>query len=89
MNAPLRSTSGNSYFTNPNEKDAPSLLTDIGSKAKNKSGPNTQQRGRVLKIVVFVHGFQVRVKCSKLWLNCTDVLVLFRHCWFCSLIFLR
>ncbi|KAG5566317.1 hypothetical protein RHGRI_002051 [Rhododendron griersonianum] len=58
INAPLRSTSGNSYFTNPNEKDTPSLLTDIGSKAKNKSGPNTQQRGRVLKIVVFVHGFQ-------------------------------
>lgn len=89
INAPLRSTSGNSYFTNPNEKDTPSLLTDIGSKAKNKSGPNTQQRGRVLKIVVFVHGFQVCVKCSTLWLNCTDVLVLFRHCWFCSLIFSR
>lgn len=65
VNAPLRSTSGNSYFAHPNQKDAPSLLTDIGSKAKHKvSGPGPQQQGRVLKIVVFVHGFQVCVECS-------------------------
>ncbi|XP_057501083.1 uncharacterized protein LOC130785064 isoform X3 [Actinidia eriantha] len=59
VNAPLRSTIGNSYFSNFNQKDASPLLADIGSKAKNKlSAPKPQQRGRVLKIVVFVHGFQ-------------------------------
>ncbi|GFY94301.1 putative serine esterase family protein [Actinidia rufa] len=59
MNAPLRSTIGNSRFSNFNQKDASPLLADIGSKAKNKlSAPKPQQRGRVLKIVVFVHGFQ-------------------------------
>ena len=59
VNAPLRSTVGNSYFSNLNQKDASPLLDDIGSKANNKlSAPSPQQSGRVLKIVVFVHGFQ-------------------------------
>ena len=59
VNAPLRSTSGNSYFSNLNQKDPSPLLADIGSKANNKlSAPRPQKSGRVLKIVVFVHGFQ-------------------------------
>ncbi|XP_028099566.1 uncharacterized protein LOC114299069 isoform X4 [Camellia sinensis] len=59
VNAPLRSTSGNSYFTHLNQKDTSSLSTDIGFKGKNKlSAASPQQNGRVLRIVVFVHGFQ-------------------------------
>ncbi|KAL6976588.1 hypothetical protein U1Q18_025377 [Sarracenia purpurea var. burkii] len=59
VNAPLRTTSGNSYFTHLNQKDTFSSLTDIGSKSRNKvSATSPQQNGRVLKIVVFVHGFQ-------------------------------
>ncbi|XP_052185712.1 uncharacterized protein LOC127797152 isoform X2 [Diospyros lotus] len=59
VNAPLRTTSGNSYFTDLNQKNASSFLTDIGSKAKKKlPTASPQQSSRVLKIVVFVHGFQ-------------------------------
>uniref|UniRef100_A0A5B7C301 DUF676 domain-containing protein n=1 Tax=Davidia involucrata TaxID=16924 RepID=A0A5B7C301_DAVIN len=58
VNAPLRSTSGNSYFSNLDHKDTSTLLTRIGSKAKSKLTGASPQQGRVLKIVVFVHGFQ-------------------------------
>ncbi|KAL7199346.1 hypothetical protein ACSBR2_021602 [Camellia fascicularis] len=59
VNAPLRSTSGHSYFSYLNQKNTSGLLTDISSKAKNKSSvASNHQNGRVLKIVVFVHGFQ-------------------------------
>ncbi|KAL7202592.1 hypothetical protein ACSBR1_034122 [Camellia fascicularis] len=59
VNAPLRSTSGNSYFTHLNQKDTSSLSTDIGFKGKSKlSAASPRQNGRVLRIVVFVHGFQ-------------------------------
>lgn len=59
VNAPLRSTSGNSYFSQLDEKDTHPTLVGIGSKALNSlSGSGTRQSGRILKIAVFVHGFQ-------------------------------
>ena len=60
VNAPLRSTSGNSYFSRADQKNKVSPLSEVGSKAMDKlSGVSSRQSGRVLKIVVFVHGFQV------------------------------
>lgn len=57
MNGPLRTTSGNSYFSSVNKKDTSGMVTEL--KSVNKlSGASPQQSGRVLKIVVFVHGFQ-------------------------------
>ncbi|KAK9288972.1 hypothetical protein L1049_017443 [Liquidambar formosana] len=57
--APLRTTSGNSYFSQMDQKDIPSLPTGSGRKASNKlTSASPQQNGRILKIVVFVHGFQ-------------------------------
>lgn len=59
VNAPLRSTSGNSYFIHREPKDANSLLVETHSKGTKKiNGGSPCQNGRVLKIVVFVHGFQ-------------------------------
>ncbi|KAK3021189.1 hypothetical protein RJ639_046603 [Escallonia herrerae] len=59
VNAPMHSTSGNTYFSNLDQKDAHSILSGIGSKPVNKlSGASPRQSGRVLKIVIFVHGFQ-------------------------------
>lgn len=59
VNAPLRSTSGNSYFIHREPKDANSLLIETHSKGSKKiHGATPCQNGRVLKIVVFVHGFQ-------------------------------
>ncbi|CDP14916.1 unnamed protein product [Coffea canephora] len=59
VNAPLRSTSGNSYFSRADQKNKVSPLSEVGSKAMDKlSGVSSRQSGRVLKIVVFVHGFQ-------------------------------
>lgn len=57
INAPLRSTSGNSYFNQLDLKDANSSLSEFGSYTRNTSS-GVNARGRVLKIVVFVHGFQ-------------------------------
>lgn len=59
VNAPLRTTSGNSYFSLLDQKDAHSTLAGIGSNALSSlSGSAPRQSGRVLKIAVFVHGFQ-------------------------------
>ncbi|XP_009764933.1 uncharacterized protein LOC107789960 [Nicotiana tabacum] len=59
VNAPLRSTSGNSYFIHREPKDAKSLLAGTNFKGTKKiPGVSPCQNGRVLKIVVFVHGFQ-------------------------------
>ncbi|KAF8411625.1 hypothetical protein HHK36_004183 [Tetracentron sinense] len=56
VNAPLHTNSGNSYFS---PLDASSLLMGPDVKVVNKlSGAGPQRVGRVLKIVVFVHGFQ-------------------------------
>lgn len=60
VNAPLRPTSGNSYLSHLEQKDADILLpVMVDSKAiKKSSDACPQQNGRSLKIVVFVHGFQ-------------------------------
>ncbi|OVA03332.1 protein of unknown function DUF676 [Macleaya cordata] len=59
MNAPLRTRSGNSFFTPLDQKDASSMLMGTRVNAGNKlSGTGPQRNGRVLRIVVFVHGFQ-------------------------------
>lgn len=59
VNVPRRTTSGNSYFSQLDQKDTPNLLTAPLFNAVNKSSvASPQQNGRVLKIVVFVHGFQ-------------------------------
>ncbi|PIN22649.1 hypothetical protein CDL12_04633 [Handroanthus impetiginosus] len=59
VNAPVRSTSGNSYFSQVEKKDTNSSIDGLGADPSNKlSGASTRQNGRVLKIVVFVHGFQ-------------------------------
>lgn len=53
VNAPLRSPSGNSYFRNMDPKDIKTILPEIDS-----SFSSNKQKGRILKIAVFVHGFQ-------------------------------
>ncbi|KAL9682412.1 hypothetical protein QQ045_014210 [Rhodiola kirilowii] len=62
VNSPLRTTSGNSYFLNLNLKDVPSLHRESVLKANNisnnSSSDNNLHKNLVLKIVVFVHGFQ-------------------------------
>ncbi|KAF6163663.1 hypothetical protein GIB67_036123 [Kingdonia uniflora] len=58
MNAPFRTTSGNSYFS-MDQKDTNNIFMGAGVKAVNKlPGAAAQRNGHVLKIVVFVHGFQ-------------------------------
>nr|XP_011464776.1 PREDICTED: protein FAM135B-like isoform X1 [Fragaria vesca subsp. vesca] len=59
MNAPRRTTSENSYLRHLDVLNAPGLETGSGSESVNKqSGYSSSKRNRVLKIVVFVHGFQ-------------------------------
>ncbi|KAK4427205.1 hypothetical protein Salat_1489400 [Sesamum alatum] len=59
VNAPVRATSGNSYLSHVDQKETNSLTAGVGSDSSNKlSGASPRQNGRVLKIVVFVHGFQ-------------------------------
>ncbi|KAL7153367.1 hypothetical protein ABFS83_04G163900 [Erythranthe nasuta] len=58
VNAPVRATSGNSYFSQLDQKDIQNVIADVDSKPSNKLSGETRQNGRVLKIVVFVHGFQ-------------------------------
>nr|XP_043610497.1 protein FAM135B-like isoform X2 [Erigeron canadensis] len=53
VNAPLRSLSGKSYFRNMDPQDAKVSPPEIDS-----SFSSNKQRGRILKIAVFVHGFQ-------------------------------
>lgn len=60
VQAPLHMTSGNLYFSHPDQRENPGLHVKSSSEAVKKStGPSSHQVGRVLKIVVFVHGFQV------------------------------
>nr|GMC72134.1 protein FAM135B-like [Ipomoea batatas] len=59
INAPLRTTSGFSYFIHREEKDTDIADSGFGSKAINKlTDGSPGKNARVLKIVVFVHGFQ-------------------------------
>ncbi|MFS7989048.1 putative protein alpha/Beta hydrolase [Helianthus anomalus] len=53
VNAPLLSQSGNTYFRNMDPKDTNGVLPQIDS-----SFSSNKQKGRILKIAVFVHGFQ-------------------------------
>lgn len=59
VNAPLRSASSHSYFIETNQKDASGVTSDCRPSPTIMS-PSTSPRSndRVLKIVVFVHGFQ-------------------------------
>lgn len=59
LNAPRRTTSENSYLRNLDVINSPGLLSGSGSESVNKrSSYSSPKKGRVLKIVVFVHGFQ-------------------------------
>ncbi|XP_076886998.1 uncharacterized protein LOC143537009 [Bidens hawaiensis] len=53
VNAPLLSPSGNTYFRNTDPKDSNGTITRI-----DPSFSSTKQKSRILKIAVFVHGFQ-------------------------------
>jgi len=58
INAPRRTCSGNSYLGHSDQKAPTNLLTEL--KTVNKlPGPDQRLNGRELKLVVFVHGFQV------------------------------
>lgn len=58
VNAPRRSTSGNSFFSHQEQKDTHGIHSEIDSKTINKFSGTPYKNGRVLKIVIFVHGFQ-------------------------------
>lgn len=59
ISAPLRTTSLNSYFNHLDQKDTRSVLIGPSFKASSRSfRASPQHDGPVLKIVVFVHGFQ-------------------------------
>ncbi|XP_030494784.2 uncharacterized protein LOC115710561 isoform X1 [Cannabis sativa] len=58
MNAPTRATSENSYLRHLDVINSPALLSARGSEAVKLTGTNKPKNGRVLKVVVFVHGFQ-------------------------------
>ncbi|KAJ4952502.1 hypothetical protein NE237_029334 [Protea cynaroides] len=58
VNAPFRTTSGNSYFNSLDPKDTSSILMEPSISSINKSCGGPQRNGRVLRVVVFVHGFQ-------------------------------
>lgn len=62
MNAPFRTRSGNSYFTPLGQKDTASILMGTRVTGGNQlSGTGTPRNSRILRIVVFVHGFQVYI----------------------------
>ncbi|KAK6153349.1 hypothetical protein DH2020_012988 [Rehmannia glutinosa] len=50
VNAPVRSTSGNSYFSQLDQKDTNSLIAGVDLNPSNKLAGATRQNGRVLKI---------------------------------------
>ncbi|XP_062027272.1 uncharacterized protein LOC133743376 [Rosa rugosa] len=59
LNAPRRTNSENSYLRHLDVLNSPGLQSVYGSESVNKqSGYSSSKKGRVLKIVVFVHGFQ-------------------------------
>ena len=59
VNAPLSSTKGIFSFNQLDPKYTNGLVAGADSIPSNKLSGTTRQTGRVLKIVVFVHGFQV------------------------------
>lgn len=56
INAPRRTASDKSYF---NHLDLNSLTGPASEPVKQFSGSSPQEKRRVLKVAVFVHGFQV------------------------------
>ncbi|KAL1531794.1 protein FAM135B-like isoform X3 [Salvia divinorum] len=58
VNAPLCSTKGIFSFNQLDQKYTNGLVAGVDSIPSNKLSGTTRQTGRVLKIVVFVHGFQ-------------------------------
>lgn len=73
VNAPRRSTSGNSYFSHQEQKDTHGIRSEIDSKTINKFSGTPYKNGRVLKIVIFVHGFQACSFCYLTPLLCCVV----------------
>lgn len=62
MNAPRRSISENSYLRRFDMIDAIGKESGASSEAIDKlPGSVTERSGRILKIVVFVHGFQASI----------------------------
>lgn len=60
INAPRRTISANSYFSHFDFKDSARLVSGSSFETtKKQSGAGPQQNGCILKVVVFVHGFQV------------------------------
>lgn len=60
INAPSHSLSGNSLLNPWNQENTKDLNGRVSPPSDRQLlGANTHQNGRVLKIVVFVHGFQV------------------------------
>ena len=57
MNAPRRTNSDNSYLRNLGLINSPSSQTGLNLDSANKISAS-QSSARVLKIVIFVHGFQ-------------------------------
>lgn len=62
INVPKRSTSGDPYIHKADQKGSTNLLSELKAVGK-FSGADHQSRGRILKVVVFVHGFQVTIGC--------------------------
>ena len=58
INAPRRSYSVNSYFGHGDQRAPSTLLSELKT-VSTIAGADNLANGRVLKIVVFVHGFQV------------------------------
>lgn len=58
LNSPVRSSSGNSYFAKLEQKNSNILSAVVDASSRKISAASPRQSGRVLKIVVFVHGFQ-------------------------------
>lgn len=59
INAPRRTFSVNSYFSHLDVNDSSRLPNGVGIEAATKpTGAGVHHGGRVLKVVVFVHGFQ-------------------------------
>lgn len=58
VSAPVRSGSGDSYFSAVDHKDTNSFVARVDSALSSNQSGSPRQNGRVLRIVVFVHGFQ-------------------------------
>lgn len=69
MNAQFRTRSGNSFFS-PLEHSANILMGTRLNTGNKLSGTGTPRSSRILRIVVFVHGFQACIFYSDRLLTC-------------------